>query len=59
MKGMIKVDEFIIEESGVHATILVDKETLGSTTAMVMLKPPTGFIMTTDHGCIPDPNYIA
>jgi len=58
MKGMIKIDQFIIEETGVRVVILGDKDTNGRLLAMAVLTPPKGFIMTADHGCIPDPAII-
>lgn len=41
MKGMIKIEEFLIEETG------------GRLMAMAIMTPPDGFIMTLDRGCIP------
>lgn len=57
MKGMVKINEFTIEETSVRVTILGDRETGGCVTAMAILTPPAGYIMTTDRGCIPDTSF--
>lgn len=53
MKGMIKIEEFLIEETDIKVVILGDKETGGRLMAMAIMTPPDGFIMTLDRGCIP------
>ena len=53
MKGMIKIDQFVIESTGVRVVILGGKETRGATLAMATMTPPTGFIMTSLFGCEP------
>lgn len=55
MKGMIKIDEFVVEETGIRVVILGDKETRGATLAMAMMTPPAGFIMTSLFDCVPNP----
>lgn len=40
MKGMIKIDEFVIEETGIRVVILGDKLTRGVEFAMAILSPP-------------------
>lgn len=57
-KGMVKIDEFVIETSGVKVVILGDKETKGRLLAMAMMTPPKGFIMTPDYGCIPNQTTV-
>lgn len=37
MKGMIKIDEFIVEETGIKVVILGDKATRGAEIAMAIL----------------------
>lgn len=41
MKGMIKLDEFVIEETGVKVIILGDKATRGAELAMAIMSKPT------------------
>lgn len=55
MRGMIKIDEFVIPETNVKVVILGDKETGGKSFAMATMIPPKGYIMTLDRGCILDP----
>ena len=39
MRGMIKIDEFVIEETGIRVVILGDKATRGAELAMALLSP--------------------